>query len=102
MLELLRYRIKKFFLNIRYRIILFFIGKMPVITNCTIYDDVMEYNFGKTRTYKACICFNNKIRRLDRMIDREIERRKVPSDVDVFRKNNSFVLNPIFDCGEED
>lgn len=97
-----RYNIKKFFLNIRYKIILWLIGKMPVIVNCTIYDDVVEFNFGKTRTYKPCICFNNRVRRLDSVVDEEIIRRRVNSDGDVLRKGNSFVLAPVFDCGKED
>jgi hypothetical protein len=96
-----RYHIKKFFLNIRYKIILWLVGKMPVIVNCTIYDDVMEFNFGKTRTYKPCICFNNKVKRFDRAVETEIERRRTSSDENVLRKNNSFVLCPAFNSRKE-
>lgn len=95
-----KYYIRKFFLDIRYKIILRLIGKMPVIVNCTIYDDVMEFNFGKTRTYKPCICFNNRVKRFDKAVDTEIGRRAVRTDESVLRKNNSFVLNPIFDKKE--
>jgi hypothetical protein len=34
---------------------------MPVIANCKVYDDVMEYNIGKTRTYKPCMFYNNHV-----------------------------------------
>lgn len=55
-------KFKKLFYNARAKIILKLIGDMPVIVNCTIYDDVFEYNFGKTMTYKPCIAFNNTIK----------------------------------------
>lgn len=101
MFELLRYKVKKFFLDVRYKVILFFVGRMPVIVNCTIYDNVMEYNFGKTMTYKPCICFNNKVKRLDKMIEIEISKRRVKTDSNILRKNNSFVLRPDLECGKE-
>lgn len=87
-----KYYIKKVLLNMRYKIILWLVGKMPVIINCTIYDDVMEYNFGKTRTYKPCICFNNRVKKFDKVVDIEIRRRMLKSGEGVSRKNNSFVL----------
>lgn len=71
---------------------------MPVIVNCTIYDDVMEYNFGKTRTYKACTCTKNIIRRFDKVVEEEINRRKVYDGTNyrgglkTNRTKNSFVL----------
>jgi len=75
------YKIKldftKLVLNLRYKLILELIGKMPVIVNCTIYDDVMEYNFGKTRTYRPCICAKNTVKNFEQMINAEIMRRKV-------------------------
>ena len=54
--------IKKLWFNFKVKLILKLIGDTPVIVNCTIYDDVFEYNFGKTRAYKPCIAFNNRIR----------------------------------------
>ena len=75
------YKIKldfaKLMLNLRYKLILKLIGAMPVIVNCTIYDDIMEYNFGKTRTYKPCICTKNTVKNFEQMINAEIARRKV-------------------------
>lgn len=62
----LKFNIKKAIFDIRAKIILKLIGDMPVIVNCTIYDDVFEYNFGATRTYKPCIAYNNKIKRFEK------------------------------------
>ena len=93
--ERIKYKIRDIYLGIRYWIILKFIGKMPVIVNCTIYDDIMEYNFGKTRTYKPCICFNNRIKDFDKMVDLTIKERVVytGNSGSVLRKRNSFSLH---------
>ena len=102
--EKLGYKIRNLLLGIRYWFILKLVRKMPVIINCTIYDDVMEYNFGKTRTYKPCICFNNHVKRLDsvlrKVVDGEISLRLSTKEllkgdgVKVSRNiNNTFVLH---------
>lgn len=53
--------IKKFLLNIKYKIILKFIGNMPVIVNCTVDESVVKYNFLHN---KPCIFTKNKIKRV--------------------------------------
>lgn len=92
--ERIRYKIRDICLGVRYWIILKLIGKMPVIVNCTIYNDVMEYNFGKTRTYKPCVCFNNIVRNFDKMVDLAIKDRAVYTggDAKISRKKNAFIL----------
>lgn len=58
----IKYKIRKFFYDVRAKIILKLIGDMPVIVNCTIYDDIFEYNFGKSVAYRPCIAFNNTVK----------------------------------------
>lgn len=59
-----KYNTKKKFFGYKAKLILKLIGDMPVIVNCTIYDDIFEYNFGKTMSYKTCIAFNNTVKSL--------------------------------------
>lgn len=63
---MMKYKFKKFFYDFRAKLILKLIGDMPVIVNCTIYDDIFEYNFGVTRSYKPCIAYNNVIKSFNR------------------------------------
>lgn len=60
----IKYNVRKFFCDVRAKIILKLIGDMPVIVNCTIYDDVFEYNFGKSMSHKSCIAYNNTIKKI--------------------------------------
>ena len=90
----IKFNVKRFLLGIRYWFILKLIGKIPVIVNCTIYDDIMEYNFGKTRTYKPCVCFNNKVRNFSKVMGKEVALRLKELKLDkVQRKGNFFVLD---------
>lgn len=89
MLRRFQYRIKKFLLMIRYKIILWFIGDMPVITNCVIYDDIMEYNFGGL--HKPFICFNNRVKNLNKVLMNAVSKMET-SDENVQHVGNSFVL----------
>lgn len=56
-------KIKNKVLQLRYYLIIKLIGNMPVIVNCTIYDDIFEYNFGKIRFTEPHIACNNTIKR---------------------------------------
>ena len=56
------YKRNKFLFNLKAKLILWLINDIPVIVNCTIYDDVFEYNFGSTYSWFKCIAFNNNIK----------------------------------------
>ena len=58
----IKYKIKKCYYDVKAKLILKLIGDMPVIVNCVIYDDIFEYNFGKTVTNKPCIAYNNTVK----------------------------------------
>jgi hypothetical protein len=53
---------KKMYYDFKAKVILKLIGDMPVIVNCTIYDDILEFNFGETVVSKPCIAFNNVVK----------------------------------------
>lgn len=91
MLKKLLYVVRTLFLCGKYQIIKHLIGDMPVIANCTIYDDIFDYNFGKIKFVKPHMCFNNRIRKLDRVINEVIVRMET-SDKNVKHVGNSFVF----------
>lgn len=71
-----------YILKLRYFIIRKLVGNMPVIANCTIYDDMYEYNFtidGKGS--KPHMCYNNKLTRIAKVIN----------DAEVYTGNKSRV-----------
>jgi len=80
-LSKLKYNIKNRYFNIKAKCILKLIGDIPVIVNCTIYDDIFEYNFGKTMSYSRCIAFNNTIKNFNKYAKR------YKSNVTVLNKN---------------
>lgn len=91
MLRNLKYKIKKYLLNIRYWLIIKLISDAPVIVNCTVYNDVLKYNTNKRGFY---IYKNNKVKSIEAMIENEIRRFSIDSSMDnVLRKGNSFVLD---------
>lgn len=75
--------ISNLFLRLRYVVVKRLIGNMSVIANCTIYDDVYEYNF--TVDGKGSVphmCYNNKLKRISSVI----------GHTDVYTGNSSKVM----------
>ena len=60
-----KFKIKKIYYDLKAKLILKLIGDMPVIVNCTIYDDILSYNFSNVAD-KPCIAFNNKIEKFSK------------------------------------
>lgn len=67
------YKYKKIYYDTKAKFIIWLVGNSRVIINCTIYDDIFEFNFGKTRSYKPDIAFNNKIVNLNHTINDRVE-----------------------------
>ena len=83
--------ISRNFLKLRYQLTKVLIGDMRVIANCTIYDDVYEYNF--TMDGKSSLphmCYNNKLKRISSVV--KSGKVYTGNTTKVLRSGNSFSL----------
>jgi len=54
------YRIKRWLYRLRAKFVVWLVGDIPVIINCTVYDDVLRFNFPMGTDG---IAVNNKVKR---------------------------------------
>ena len=55
----IKYKIKVWFYRTRAKFVIWLVKDIPVMINCTTYDDVLDFNFGPL---SRGIAFNNKVK----------------------------------------
>jgi len=88
----IKYIFNKYLAKIRKRLIVWLAGdKLPVILNCKVYDDVINYNRGRAGDILISNC---SIEMISTYINEEIEVYESVRQKGVIKKGYSFVLLP--------